>query len=41
VIDTPKRSPSPAAAARISLPVSGAMTTPTSRMPAAAIASIP
>jgi hypothetical protein len=40
VIDTPKRSPSPAAA-RISLPVSGAMTTPTSRMPAAAIASIP
>ena len=40
VICTPKRSPSPAAS-RISPPVSGAMMIPTSRIPAAAIASIP
>jgi hypothetical protein len=36
----PKREPSPAAA-RISSPVSGAMMMPTSRMPAAAMASMP
>ena len=39
-IETPKLDPSPAAA-RISSPVSGAMMMPTSRIPAAAIASIP
>ena len=39
-IETPKRSPSPAAA-RISAPVSGAMTIPMSVMPAAASDSIP
>ncbi len=39
-IEMPKRDPSPAAA-RISSPVSGAMMMPTSRMSAAAIASIP
>ncbi len=40
VISTPKRDPSPAVA-RISSPVSGAMMMPISRMPAAAIASMP
>ena len=39
-IRTPNCEPSPAAA-RISSPVSGAMMIPTSRMPAAAIASMP
>ena len=39
-IATPNCEPSPAAA-RISPPVSGAMMIPTSRMPAAAMASIP